>query len=123
MVWWEGKKSHHELLFLHDKSKRNELQKQAPYPIYDVPSATRPILHDPDHPLLELDSNMEYSSDSEHSDMTVVAGNDAYWPEEDDQPLLLTQAELNDLIRDLKLSKESAQLQASRLKEKHLLAP
>ena len=29
--------------------------------------------------------------------MTVVAGDDAYKPEEDDQPVLLTQAILNDL--------------------------
>ena len=41
--------------------------------------------------------------------MTYVPGNDAYEPE-DDQPVPLTQAELNDLARALNLSKESAQL-------------
>ena len=46
--------------------------------------------------------------------MTVVAGFDEYKPEEDDQPVPLTQ-ELN--------SKESAQLLVSRLKGKHQLAP
>ena len=55
--------------------------------------------------------------------MTVVAGNDACKPEEDDQPVPVTQAELDDLTRDLNLSKESVQLQGSGLKEKHLLAP
>jgi hypothetical protein len=35
----------------------------------------------------------------------------------------LTQAELNDLTRDLCLSKERSQLLGSRLREKHLLAP
>ena len=49
----------------------------------DVPSAIRPIPHGPDFPVPEPDVNMEYSSNSEHSDMTVVAGNDAYKPEED----------------------------------------
>ena len=49
--------------------------------------------------------NTEHSSDSEHSDTTVVAGNDAYNPEEDHQPVPLTQAELNDLTRDLNFSK------------------
>ena len=55
----------------------------------------------------EPDGNMEYSSDSEHNDMTVAAGDDAYKPEEV-QPVPLTQAETNDLIRNLNHSKESA---------------
>ena len=54
--------------------------------------------------------------------MTFVAEEDAYKPEEDDQPVPLTQAELNDLTQDLNLSKESAQLLGSCLKE-NLLAP
>ena len=66
---------------------------------------------------------MEYSSDSEHSDMTVAVGDDMYKPDEDDQPVLLTQVELNDLLRDQNLSKESTQLLGSCHKEKHLLAP
>ena len=60
---------------------------------------------------------MEYSSDSENTDMTVVAGDDAYKPEEDDLPVQLTQAEPNDLTRDLNLSKESSQLLGSRFRE------
>ena len=43
--------------------------------------------------------------------MTVVAGDDACKPE-DDQPVPLTEAELNDLTRDLNLLKESVQLQS-----------
>ena len=54
--------------------------------------------------------------------MTLVAEDDAYKPKEDDQPVPLTQAELIDLTQDLNLSKESAQLLGSRLKEKRLLA-
>ena len=42
-----------------------------------VPSATKPISHGPNLPFPDPDGNMEYSSDSEHSDMTVVAGDDA----------------------------------------------
>ena len=55
--------------------------------------------------------------------MTVATGDDAYNPEEDNQPVPLTPAELNDLTRDLNLSKKSARLLGSHLKEKHLLAP
>ena len=63
----------------------------------DVPSVIRPILHGQDLPRPESEGNMEYSSDSKHSDMIVVAGDDAYKTEEDDQPVPLTQAELNEL--------------------------
>ena len=34
---------------------------------------------------------MEYNSDSDHNDMTVVAVYDEYKPEEDNQPVLVTQ--------------------------------
>ena len=89
---------------------------------HDVPSVIRPITHGPDLPVLEPDGNMEYSADSEHSDLTVVAGDDTYKPEVDNLPVPLTQAELNDLTRDVNLSKESTQQLDSRLKENHPLA-
>ena len=88
----------------------------------NVPSAIRPTSHYPDL-VPEPDDNMEYSSDSEHSDMTVIAVDDTYKPEEDNQPVSLTQVELNDLAWNLNLSRESAQLLGSYLNEKHLLAP
>ena len=54
--------------------------------------------------------------------MTVVAGDDTYKPEEDDQQVPLIQVELNNLTQDMNFSKES-HLLGSHLKEKHLLAP
>ena len=89
----------------------------------DVPSAINPVSHGPDLPVSEPNVTMESSSDSESSDMTDTAECGAYRPEEDDQPVPLTQAELNDLTQDLNLSKESAQLLGSRLQEKRLLVP
>ena len=49
-------------------------------------------------------------TDSGYCDMTVLDGNDAYKPEEDVKPVSLTQAEFNDLTRNLNLSNESALL-------------
>ena len=49
----------------------------------------------------EPDGSMEFSSDSEHSVMSVVAGDDAYKLEEDGKPASLKKAELNDLTQDL----------------------
>ena len=72
------KRSHSGLLFLHDKSKKinHKNTHHVQYP--DVPSAIRPIPHGSDLPVTEPDVIVEYSSYSEHSDMTVVAGNDVY---------------------------------------------
>ena len=50
----------------------------------DVPSAMRSIPDGPGLPVSEPDVNIKYSSESEHSDMTVVGGDDAYKLEEDD---------------------------------------
>ena len=47
-----------------------------PYP--NVHSAIRPIPHGPDLPVPEPDGYMEYNSDSEHSVMIGVAGDDTY---------------------------------------------
>ena len=52
----------------------------------NVSSVIRPIPHDPDLPVSGVDGNMEYSSDSKYSDMTVVVGDDASKPK-DDQPV------------------------------------
>ena len=66
------------------------------------PSTIRPISHGPDLPVPEPD--MKYTSDSKCRDMTDVAGDDTYKPEEDHHPVLLTKAELNNLTQDLNLS-------------------
>ena len=61
-----------------NRKKKHRVQ----YP--DVPFGIRPIPHVPDLSVPEPDGNMEYRSDSEHSDMTVAAGDEAYKPKEDD---------------------------------------
>ena len=86
----------------------DRLQEQIPRPNPDILSVIRSIPYGPDLPISKPDGNIEYSSNSEHGDMTVVAEDDAYKPEEDNQPVPLTQAERNDLKRDLNISKEYA---------------
>ena len=84
MVWRQKKRWHYEQLFLHDKSKRNKSQEQHHVQYPDVPSAIRPINHGSDPPVPEPDGNIEYSSDSDYSNMTVIAAFDAYKTDEDD---------------------------------------
>ena len=84
MAWWEGKDhimdSYFCMINLKGINRKNKHHVQ----YTEVPYVIRPIFHGPDIPFLAPDSNIEYSSDSEHSDMTVGAGDDAYKTEEDD---------------------------------------
>jgi hypothetical protein len=90
----------------------------------DVPSAIKPVPHGPGIPIPTPPQNCRdllSDSDDEIEDGDK-SGN--YQPTiETRQPKFLTQAELNDLTRDLGLSKESSQLLGSRLSENNLLSP
>ena len=71
MIWREGKDNIKNCYFckINLKGINHKNKHQVQY--LDVPSAIRPIPHGPDLPVPEPDGNMEYSSDSEHSDMMV----------------------------------------------------
>ena len=63
-------------------------------------------------------------SESESSSESVEYQDDVdYTDEQDKSPKLMSQADLDDLVRDLNLSKESAELLASRLNDRNFLAP
>ena len=77
IVCKERKKSHYELKFLHDKPKRNKSLEQA-QSLKPRCTFCQSLVG---FPIPEPDGNMEYGFDSEHRDMTVVAGDDIYKPE------------------------------------------
>ena len=92
-----------------------------------VPSAIKPLPHGPGIPISNLPRDFS-KFDSALSTDNDESANDLWdQPACDEpnynQPKLLTQAQLNDLSRDLYLSKESAQLLGSRLSKNNLLAP
>jgi len=87
----------------------------------DIPSAMKPVLHDatllvPDPPVEVEESKVESTSESSDHD------EEEYLELDHDQPHLINQSELNDLVRDLNLTKDKAELLASRLSEWNLLA-
>ena len=89
----------------------------------DVPSAIKPVPHGPGIPVPEptgeiIEMECSSSTESEESELdTWNAGQSTHEP----KPLI--QLQFNDLTRDLNLTKESAQLLGSRLRECNLLAP
>jgi hypothetical protein len=91
-------------------------KKEITYP--NLPSAIRPVPHGPDIPVpkppkqlltLEAESTATPSESSEDSE---------YGTDTHGTPEPVTQTELNDLVRDLILPKDAAELLGSRLKEK-----
>ena len=84
----------------------------------DIDSARRPISHTAEIPVPIFIKEYEPS----HSTDSSASGQSAYIFEETKKlPQLFTKAELNNLVRDLNLSKENSQLLASRLSHKNLL--
>ena len=89
----------------------------------DVPSAIKPVPHGTAVPVPNPPEDLfesEFLSSTDTDESTEDLWNQ---PSCSKQPKLLSQAQLNDLTRDLYLSKESAQLLGSRLRENNLLAP
>jgi hypothetical protein len=83
-------------------------------------SALCPIVHGPQVPVPQPTEILEFAS----TNSSDLGGDDEEFQcnTESQSPQLFTQSELNDIIRDLGLPKEKAELLGSRLKEKNLLA-
>lgn len=128
MVWREQKNHYNDCYFCSVKvngfSKKNK--HNIIYPNLDF--AIRPVVHSASLPIpippeegFNFNAEMECDQDSIDYD-DECPGDANYTPDEDkSSPQTFSQDELNDLIRDMNLSKEKAELLASRLKQKNLL--
>ena len=89
----------------------------------NLPSAIRPVPHGPGIPIPLPPRYLETVGDSV-SEESLSDSQMTECPEYecDQQPKLFTQAELNDLVRDMNLPKHSALIQGARSKEKRMLS-
>lgn len=74
----------------------------------------KPVPHDLENPTPIPSFTSALESDE-------LSGEEFFHPEVDEEPHLLTQGDLNDLVRDLSLLKEKAEVLGSRLKQWNLL--
>ena len=128
---WRDPRDHAEDCYFCIVNVRGFTAKRKSKIIYrNLDSARRPVPHDDTMPAplppqdgLEsvpgddaecIDEGTSYASTSHSTDSE-------YEPEENSNPIPLSQARLNDLIREMCLSKQKAELLASRLKENNLL--
>jgi hypothetical protein len=124
MVWREPKNHFNDCYFCLTKiagfTKKNK--SKITYP--NCESAMKPVPHDETNPPPVSPATITDSSSSEDSASDIQTGKDGiYVPDANISPHLLSQAELNDLVRDLELPKEKAELLGSRLQEWNLLQP
>lgn len=127
MVWREPKNHSDDCYFCSCKVKGFNLKnkKEISYP--NMPSAIRPVPHGPTIPIPSLPVSLDNVLDETDILPQLCASeegsevSDIYNPGTS-EPIPFTQSELNDLVRDLGLPKDSAEVLGSRLKEKKLLA-
>lgn len=121
MIWREPKNHVDDCYFCmtnvrgFSKKNRNKIV----YP--NLPSAIRPVPHSDEIPVPTPSAQLPETESSTES-MESQSDMD-YTDTHDNSPKLMSQVDLDDLVRDLNLSKESAELLGSRLQERNLLAP
>lgn len=88
-----------------------------------VSSVTLPVAHSPELPIppSPVFATPGYAEDEDDSSEDQAEGGDPLYIPDTEQPHPLTQMDLNDLVRDLNLSKSSSELLASRLQQWSLL--
>jgi len=122
MIWREPRNHYDDCYFCMVKVKgiNTKNKKSITYP--DVDSAMKPVHHSADIPIPNHKHNeVEDLSSSDCSDNVILSESN----ESEDTnscPILITQKKLNDLVRDLALTKDSSLLLSSRLKEWNMLA-
>lgn len=122
MIWREPRNHIDDCYFCLTNVEGYNLKnkKEISYP--NLPSAIRPVNHGPDVPVPTQPSSLDDMATFYDTDNVGSSSGEEFCGY-NNEPQLFTQPELNDLVRDLDLPKESAELLGSRLKEKNLLAP
>lgn len=117
MIWREQHDHTNDCYFCVTKTKgyNNNNRNNINYP--NLKSAIRPVPHSTDIPIPVYDSNMPQSEMDEYTDTEESMSE----KEISNYPHFVTQSDLNDLVRDLNLSKENSELLASRLRDWNLL--
>ncbi|KAK5650493.1 hypothetical protein RI129_001522 [Pyrocoelia pectoralis] len=119
MVWREPRNHGNDCYFcsIDVTGINRKNRKNLTYP--DLESARRPVAHC-DEISIPVFRELPVISDQDSS--SVEEDEEEYVVDDSGAPKLFSQMELNDLVRDLSLSKSSAELLASRLKDKNLLS-
>lgn len=125
-IWREPTDHSSNCYFCMVNPKNRRTGKNAPQIVYpDIPSSIAPVPHSPDLPVPTPPRQHRPSSgDSSKSDSEADTGDMDYDSADevgDRKPYFPNQKDVNDLIRDLGLTKSNAELLISRLKQWNLV--
>lgn len=118
MIWREPQNHHDDCYFCCTSIAGFNRKNKGNIRYADCASAQKPVPHDTENPVpsCPADHNIIVSSCEEDDD-----DNTFELDAQEQKPHLLNQGDLNDLVRDLSLSKEKAELLGSRLRQWNLL--
>ena len=122
MMWREQRDHSSDCYFCFCNVKGYNLKNKKVISYPNLPSAIRPMPHSNEAPVPEPPKALDHMSvdGSDYDETHQMASPDEsstseFEPEPDPKPELFSQAELNDLVRNLGLPKDAAQLLGSRL--------
>lgn len=126
MIWREPKDHINDCYFCITKIKGFSAKSKHKIKYPDLHSAMRPVSHNEELPIPKPPENFIYDDAAVQMEVgeaeTASTSSDInYAPDINDQPHLINQEELNDLVRDLNLSKKHSELLGSRLQGWSLL--
>ena len=129
MVWREQKDHYTDCYFCLTKISGVSFKHRKSIQYPNLPSAMRPVPHDANLPIPKPPAELTVESGDDDDDeraaaenMDTEGDNDLDFQPTESHPHLITQPELNDLVRDLNLSKHQSELLGSRLQQWNLLA-
>ena len=114
MVWREPKEHLTDCYFCLANTKGIEKKNRQNFSYPSTPSAIRPVLHSDEFPPPVFNGFLSSEDEETESEDSSAESKKAFTQQ-------FNQSELNDLVRDLDLTKQAAEILASRLNEKHVL--
>ena len=127
MIWRKPKNHHDDCYFCVVNIKGINCNHKRKWIYPDLESARRPVPHSDEIPIPVFDYLTELIESSDESissvDAAVTCSSESEFQGAVATPLRFNRFELNDLVRELNLSKETSEVLASRLNEKNLLQP
>ena len=127
MIWREQRNHYDDCYFCMTSVTGFNSRNKSSIVYPNVPSAMRPTLHGEGLPIPKPPVCVEEDIDCDVSSPDTIAGtsvtmDEIYLPDQTSmQPHLISQEELSDLVRDLYLTKQQAEMLGSRLKQWNLL--